>query len=131
MYYLEPKYHGSEEDMLNFGRELLAGGNWGARLPFYLVDAHLTLAGYAKDKPSYYKNEAVWKDFQSVYDPYLSLHPDSAWDRTYYAKLACWCGRWTEAKALFDKLGDKVVVSAFADRAELDRLRAEAADNSK
>jgi hypothetical protein len=131
MYYLEPKWHGSAEDMLNFGRELLAGGNWGARLPFYLVDAHLILAGYTKDRENYYKNEAVWKDLHAVYEPYLSLQPDSAWDRTYYAKLACWCGRWTEAKAQFDKLGDKAEVWAFADRAEMERLRAQAADNSK
>jgi hypothetical protein len=131
MYYLEPKWHGSPEDMLGFGRELLAGGNWDARLPFKLVDAHLTLAGYADDKQKkadYYKDEAVWKDLRAVYEGYLKRHPESDWDRTFYAKLACWCGHWTEAKAQFDKLGEKAIVGAFADRAEMDRLKAEAAE---
>jgi len=134
MYYLEPKWHGSPQDMLNFGRELLAGGNWEARLPFKLVDAHLTLAGYAEDKQKkadYYKDEAVWKDVKAVYEGYLKHHPESNWDRTYYAKLACWCGHWNEAQVQFEKLGDKAMVGAFADRAEMDRLKAEAAEKGK
>jgi len=131
MYYLEPKWHGSQEDMLAFGRELLAAGNWEARLPFQLVDAHLALAGYADKKETYYKDDRVWKDFQAVYEGYLKRHPDAIWDRTFYAKLACWCERWREAKALFDVLGDQAAVGAFESRAELDRFKSEAAAKGK
>jgi hypothetical protein len=134
MYYLEPKWHGSPEDMLRFGRELLAGGNWEARLPFKLVDAHLTLSGYQEPKEAqaeYFTDEHVWKDFQAVYDRYLARYPDSVWDRSFYAKLACKCGRWSAAKAQFDKLGGQVMVGAFADQAELNRFRAEAAEKGK
>ena len=134
MYYLEPKWHGSPADMLTFGRELLAGGNWEARLPFKLVDAHLTLSGYQKEKEAkaeYFTDETVWKDFEAVYERYLARYPDSTWDRSFYAKLASKCGRWTAAKAQFDKLGDKVMVGAFADKAEMDRFKAEAAEKGK
>ncbi len=131
IYYLEPKWHGSADDMIEFGRQLLAGGNWEARLPFQLMDAHLTLAGYEKDKPAYYQREEVWKDVQAVYETYLARHPDSAQDRTWYAKLASYCGRHREANRQFEILGDKAVVSVFANRAELDRLKAEAAAKGK
>jgi len=132
MYYLEPKWYGGPAEMLTFGRELLAGGNWEARLPFKLVDAHLTLSGYQKEgKAEYFTDETVWKDIEAVYERYLARYPDSVWDRSFYAKLASKCGRWTEAKSQFDKLGDKVMVGAFADRAEMDRFKAEAAEKGK
>lgn len=127
MYYLEPKWHGSAEAMLGFGRELLAGGNWDARLPFKLIDAHLTLAGYEdKEDNTYYKNPAVWKDVQAVYVPCLKRRPKSAIDRSWYAKLACWCGQYGEAKEQFAILGDQVDVGAFKDREEMEKLKAEA-----
>jgi hypothetical protein len=131
MYYLEPKWHGSEEAMLAFGRELVAAGNWEARLPFQLVDAHWALAAYGEKREEHYKDPAVWKDLQSVYEPYLKRHPDSAWDRSFYAKYACYSGRWAEAKLQFDRLGDGVLVGAFTDKAEMERLRAEAAEKGK
>ena len=115
--------------MLAFGRELLAGANWEARLPFHLVDAHHALATYEDDKKAYYKkDEVVWKDIKSVYEGCLKERPELASDRTWYAKLACWCGHYKEAKEQFDLLGDKVVLSVFADRAEFEQLKAEAAE---
>jgi hypothetical protein len=131
MYYLEPKWYGNEQAMVGFGRELLAGGNWDARLPFQLVDAHWTLAGYGDNPEDYFKNPAVWKDIQSVYEPYLRKRPDSVWDRSFYAKLACYSGRWAEAKAQFDRLGSAVDGGAFKDPAELERFRSEAAEKGK
>lgn len=131
MYYLEPKWHGSREAMIAFGRELLAGGNFEARLPFQLVDAHWTLAGYGKTLEDYFRNPDVWKDIQSVYEPFLKKYPDAAWERSFYARCASYSGRWVEAKAQFDRLGDRVTLGAFEDQAELDRLRAESAAKGK
>jgi hypothetical protein len=131
MYYLEPKWHGSPEHMVAFGRSLLAGGNWDARLPFQLIDAHLTLAGYGKDRASYYKSDDVWKDVKAVYDGYLGGHPDAVRERSWFAKLACWCGHFDEARKQFQELGDQAAVSAFASQAEMDALRAEAAEKGR
>jgi hypothetical protein len=44
--YLEPKWHGSREEMLAFGRELLRDGKWNDGQPMNLVAAHLRLAQY-------------------------------------------------------------------------------------
>lgn len=131
MYYLEPKWYGGREEMLGFGRELLKGGNWGARLPFQLTDAHVTLAGYEKDKAAYWKRPDVWPDIQAVYDAALAHDGTNAWWRSFYAKLACWCGRYDVARAQFEAVGDRVRVDAFKDKAELDRLRAEANEKGK
>ncbi|HLY11365.1 MAG TPA: hypothetical protein VKW04_18830 [Planctomycetota bacterium] len=131
MYYLEPKWHGSAEAMLAFGRELLAGGNWDASLPYELVSAHLTLAGYEDSPDAYYKNDAVWQDVKAVYDRALKRAPEATRDRSYFAKLACWCGHWKEAKAQFDRLGERVDVQVFADADEMNRLRSEAAEKGK
>lgn len=132
LYYLEPKWYGDEEQMLKFARELVAGGNWDARLPFELVVAHYTLAGYTENREDYYKkNPAVWKDLQSVYEPYLKRRPDSVFDHSFYARYACWCGQWKVAKEQFDLLGDRVLLKPFKDRAEMERLRAEAAEKGK
>jgi hypothetical protein len=128
MYYLEPKWHGSPEDMVGFGRQLLAGGNWEALLPYELIEAHVTLAGYReKDEEEYYKNPEVWKDVKAVYDACLKIHPDSARDRTWFAKLACWCGQYAESSRQFELLGGKADPSVFTDRAEMDKVKAEAA----
>lgn len=127
MYYLEPKWHGSPAEMLAFGRELLAAGNWEARLPFQLVDAHHALSVYEKDRMAYYRNDEVWKDVQAVYSGYLKDHSSASFDRTWYAKLACRCGKYDEAHRQFETLGEKAVVNAFASREELQQMKAEAA----
>lgn len=131
MYYLEPKWHGSREEMLAFGRALLKAGNWDARLPFQLVEAHHALASYENDKKGYYRNEEVWQDIKAVYEGCLKDRPDRASDRTWYAKLACWCGHYKEANQQFELLGDKVVASVFTGRAEMDQLKAEAAEKGR
>jgi len=141
--YLEPKWYGSEEEMLAFGRECLATENWNARLPFVLTDAHFVLARYPRDqegkidlksdkyseqpKVEYYQRPGVWEDVKAVYEPYLKQFPKAVNDRSMFAKLACWCGRWDEARRQFLILGEKPSLTAFGGREEYDRLRAEAA----
>jgi len=48
LYYLEPKWFGSPEDMLAFGRECVASKKWGGRVPLILRDAHEVLAKLEK-----------------------------------------------------------------------------------
>jgi TPR repeat protein len=136
--YLEPKWHGDDQgrDVLEFARECVKGGNWKARVPFLLIQAHEELSEYPRgdrtewaDKPDprYFAQPDVWADVKSVYEPYLKLNPDAYADRSKYAMLAAWAGEWAVADAQFRQLGEKVVVSVFDSPAELDRLRREAA----
>lgn len=139
--YLQPKWHGSEKDLLAFGRECLAGKNWKARLPLILADAHLTLSYYRRDEksgalvlgevwgetdPKYWTRAEVWKDVQAAYEGCLAQLPRAMFDRSMYAKLACWCGQWEIADRQFTILGDNVRLDAFNSRAEYERLRAKA-----
>lgn len=132
LYYLEPKWHGSPEEMLAFGRECLRGGNWTGRLPFILVDAHTQLARYVKDNPdSYYQQPGVWTDLRSVYDPFLKQNPQAIRERSQYALYACRAEQWEEADRQFQALGDRVDPSVFPDRNQFGRLRAEASAKAK
>jgi len=111
--YLYPVWHGSEEEMTEFGRELLAGGRWEAGLPLKLVEMHWWRASYHDSgrkpvDPAYFAANAAeaWKDVKAVYEPYLKRVPDSRYHRTRYALIAAWCGEWVEAKRQFAVLGD-------------------------
>jgi hypothetical protein len=132
LYYLEPKWYGNEDAMLAFGRELVRAGNWKARLPFILVDAHAALARYQPNNlDGYYQQDGVWADLKSVYDPYLQINPQALRDRSQYALLACKCNQWEEANRQFQVMGDRPDPGVFPNRNEYMRLRNEAAARAK
>jgi hypothetical protein len=132
LYYLEPKWHGSQEDMLAFGRECLQDGNWKARVPFILVDAHEALSKYNRADPNaYFMQPGVWGDLKSVYDPYLKTYPNSLGDRSRFTLYACRCGQWDEANRQFAQLGDNFDLRVFQNKTNYDQLRKEAASKAK
>lgn len=99
MYYLEPKWHGSVEAMLAFGRECVASEKWGGQVPLMLASAHETLAGYLRplERAAYWRRPEVWPDVKAAYERYFKLNPDAAirW-RHNYARYAYWCEQWEE-----------------------------------
>jgi hypothetical protein len=113
LYYLEPKWYGSQKAMLQFGQDCLAGKNWYGGIPFTLIDTHDALVAYAQDREAYLKSPLVWGDFQSVYEPYLRARPDDNVTGSIYTFLACKTGNWSVAKRQFDTLGDKIVPKVF------------------
>jgi hypothetical protein len=128
VYYLEPKWHGSPEEMLEFGRECLRGGNWKARLPLILPEAHEALAVYNRGNPdAYFTAPGVWQDIQAAYEPYLNACPKASLDRSRYAFLACRCGQWEVAHRQFVQLGGDAQPSPFGSRERFEQLRQEAA----
>ena len=44
LYYLTPKWHGTAEDQLTFGRECLATNRWSARIPLLLLQSQRNIA---------------------------------------------------------------------------------------
>lgn len=121
--YLEPRWYGSEAEMLAFGRACVKTGNWEARLPFILVEAHERLSAIVTAAEAYDARPYVWQDIQAVYGPYLALHPTSQYDRSNYARLAGFCQQHGEALRLFDELGDDYWRSTFGSENEYRRLR--------
>jgi hypothetical protein len=112
LYYLEPKWHGSPEEMLQFGRQCALTGNWDANVPWILLDAHRAIACYGKEgwksEPDYkyFDNAAVWADVKALYDHELKRKPDQPAYRATYAFYAGHAKQWKEADAQFQLLGD-------------------------
>jgi hypothetical protein len=115
LYFLEPKWHGSAEDMLAFGRECVAGGNWRERLPAVLIDAHVALAAYEADKDAYWLKPGVWDDVVRVYAEHVRLFPDDSDIRGYYAKFAYKCHQWKVLNEQLAKLGKDADPEMFGD----------------
>jgi hypothetical protein len=124
---LAPQWGGQEDDLLAFGRECAQTGNWAARLPFLLPEAHRSAARRWTDPTAHFKKDGVWGDIQSVYGPYLAKHPRARDDATWYCWYATVCDEHGEAHRWFERLGDRPSPGVFASAAEYRRLRAEAA----
>jgi ankyrin repeat protein len=115
LHFLQPKWCGSEEQLIQFGKECFATGRWDERVPFLLVDAHFKQANHlsAADQRAYLQRADVWEDIRATYETYLSLKPDAPWDRSRFAALAVKCERWATADQLLQELGDDVMPRAF------------------
>lgn len=98
LYYLEPKWYGSDEEQIAFGRECIRSTNWGGHVPLAMLDAHLYINGRLSglEKTNYWKNPAVWQDLHPAFDRFFELNPDSAGWHHDYAHYAFLCGQWKE-----------------------------------
>ena len=97
--YLEPKWHGSVEDMLEFGRQCVASTNWGGAIPTILVDAHFVIGNKYTEpekRAAYWKRDEVWADIKPAYEKVFALAPE--WDHlhVYYAGYAYRAEQWDE-----------------------------------
>jgi hypothetical protein len=98
LYYLEPKWHGSAADMLQFARECATSEKWGGEVLLMPLKAHETLAGYAKrdGDTNYWKNPSIWREIKGALDRYYERHPDDASWRHNYAWHAYNAEEWNE-----------------------------------
>ncbi len=134
LYYLEPKWHGSQEKLLAFARQCYDRKNWEGGLPFILLSAHNKLSyygsnGYGKDA-SYFKSDAVWEDLQSIFEGHLKRFPKDRYNLGRYAWHAVMAEKWEKAHELFEKLGDRPALSAFGNLMKFDALRRRAAQRA-
>jgi hypothetical protein len=106
--YLEPKWYGSVNDMLDFGRQCVANEKWGGRVPLILVDAHLSVQRqYATGwvKTNYWSQPEVWADINSAYTRFFELNPDATSWYHNYAWYAYQAAQWDTFNDLVPKLG--------------------------
>lgn len=134
MGYLEPRWPGgSLAKMLDFARECGKSERWELGIPMLLVEAHYRawrLSDPADDPSTDYfaSDPSIWRDIQSVYDPYLSRYPDSVFHRTRYAQLAAWCGQPQVADRQLRALGeDRFSLSWLRNPRNYQTLRAQVA----
>jgi hypothetical protein len=124
LYYLEPKWYGSREAMLDFGRECVQNTNWAGRVPLVLVDAHWNFCrGYIdkSEQTNYWKQPDVWPDIKMSYDRFFELNPEATRYYHNYAWYAYQCEQWNAFNELIQKLG-LINYDFFGGKAEFDKM---------
>jgi hypothetical protein len=80
LHYLEPKWHGSTDEMLQFRRECVTNQAWGGHIPLILLDAHKSIQRQHvndSEKNDYWKQPEVWADIKAAFDRFFELNPDA------------------------------------------------------
>ena len=128
VWYLEPRWYGSAEEELAFGRECVASTRWGGRVPLVLVDAHHSLATYygKAESPDYWHQPQVWRDVQSAYEKFFHLNPGAASWRPNYARDAFLCGHYAEFLAQAKRFGSTTNFDFFGGEAKFRTMLAQA-----
>jgi hypothetical protein len=129
-YYLEPKWHGSEQECLRFARKCVQSEVWGGRVPLILADTHHKMAAWKKqaESPAYWGRPEVWTDIRDSYEKFFRLNtdPESRRFRHAYARDAFLCGKHAQFLVQVDLLGDSAEHGFFGGEAELERMLAHA-----
>lgn len=123
LYYLEPKWYGSQEDMLEFGHECVASKKWGGHVPLILRDAHESLARYLpkEQQAAYWERPEVWKDLKSAFDKFFELNPQEVGWHHNYALYAYRARQWDELNRQILLLGP-INYEFFGGKAAFDEM---------
>jgi tetratricopeptide (TPR) repeat protein len=107
LYFLEPKWHGSDDFQLAFGRECVESPQWGGRVPLMLVEVHEGIARRLEEdeRKDYWKQPRVWLDVQEAFERYISLNPGETNAYAGYVIYAVRSQRWDKVKELLPKFG--------------------------
>lgn len=129
--YLMPVWHGSEEEMLAFGRECVKSTEWGGHVPLNLVNAHDWIAKRPEHKSSkqYWKNAEVWADMKMAYEKFFKLNPDHIGWRHNYARHAWWAEQWDDLNKQIALFGP-INYDFFGGKAEFNKMVAQAKERS-
>jgi hypothetical protein len=127
--YLEPKWYGSIEDMLVFGRQCVTNEAWGGHVPLILMDAHRAIQNQdvedEQEKAKYWSRPEVWADLKSAFTRFFALNPDEIGWRHNYAWYAYQAGDWQTFNDMVPKLGP-INYEFFGGKDEFDRMVAKA-----
>ncbi len=108
LYWLAPKWHGTADDQLAFGRECLATKRWDDRIPFLLLQSQknivedrfreLSATAQTEWERQHVLEQALaelhkvepstWKDVQNLYEGYLAYNPQAVSARMDYRAAA-------------------------------------------
>jgi hypothetical protein len=113
--WLDPKWHGSQEEMLAFGRACRDTKNWRAGLTLLLAEAHRRASLHLdkEEQKKYMHSQEVWNDVKEVYEEYLKNYPDDHIERSRYAAFCFVCGHYAESDKQFKVLGDDFVAFTY------------------
>jgi hypothetical protein len=107
--WLDPKWHGTAEEMLAFGRACRDTKNSRTGITLLVADAHLRMAAMVgEDQIKYLSSPDVWADIHTVYDEYLKHHPTDEIARSKYATFCYLSNHYREAEVQYVALGDRL-----------------------
>jgi DNA-directed RNA polymerase subunit RPC12/RpoP len=111
MDYLDPKWGGSQEKLLAFGRACRASGNIVSGITTLIGDAHIrAVTAWPKDAhDEYMHSEEVWKEIKGAFDEHFArVGIRNSYEGCRHAVFCYLCGKYDLAKEQFDILGDNL-----------------------
>lgn len=124
LYYLEPKWYGSAQDMLSFGQECATNAQWGGYVPLILLDAHQSIQRQylpPEQKTNYWSRPEVWADLKIAFDRFFELNPAETGRYHDYAWYAYQAGDWAAFNEAVPKMG-KVNYTFFGGKDSFDAM---------
>jgi hypothetical protein len=126
LWYLQPRWYGSEEKCLEAAREVLKSDLYKGQVPLHLYHTHESLATFFKDtRPDYWTEPQVWPDIKACFERYFELNGDEVSWRHNYVMCAWRCRQW---KALDEQIGKLTWVryEYFGGREAFDQMKEKA-----
>jgi len=123
--WLDPKWHGTPEEMVASGRACLATKNWRAGITLLVGDAYLRYSNMLEpaERSKYLGSPEVWSEIKSAYDEYLNHYPSDNIARSKYAALGYLAAHYPEAHAQFQILGDQLTTWHYFPNIPLEGLK--------
>lgn len=105
LFYLVPKWGSSDNERFQFARKTVETAPENSMAPVILATAHWEK--YLEDcDPEYFKNRAVWREMQHLYDELVRRFPESNKRHNWYARTAYLAGDFAVAKREFNLIGE-------------------------
>lgn len=129
--YLEPKWHGSADELLRLGHRCLATGDFDEQVPDILLTVHHSLSEYSdgdkrpSSNPVYFSQPQVWRDVQAVFEGALKRRPHDLKMRSKYVWYAHLCGHLDVARAQNALLEGHPCLAGFGGKKSYDAIQAE------
>jgi TPR repeat protein len=123
--YLDPRWHGTPEALIAFGRACMRSNNYRSKIPLLIVDAHYRaiLFNDPNEWNRYLHTEAVWKDVKSVYDEYFKYNPDDVGERCKFATMSYHCGKYKISSEQFQLAGPNLASNSAFSNSEMMEAR--------
>jgi hypothetical protein len=128
--WIDPKWHGSREEMVAFGRACQDTKNWRSGIPLLVAQVHRRVMGRlptAKERSDYMLSQEVWDDIRTAYRDHISHFPVDNRTRSEYAGFAYLCSRQQEAHVQFQVLGERLWWGGIFNEAFMKQARGYAA----
>jgi hypothetical protein len=109
--WLDPKWYGTREEMVTFGRACRDTGNWRRGITLLVVEAHDRVSPkLATDaaRNEYMRSSEVWDDVRTVYTEYFKHHPLDDVSRSKYAVYCYLSGRYEMSHGQFLIVGENL-----------------------